>query len=360
MNRLIILFLIILPPVIKAQNLKGVEPVFQIQTEVKSTPVKDQGKSGTCWAFATISFLESELIRMGKGEYDLSEMFIVRNTYPLKCENYLRLHKHANLSSGGQAHDVLNVIKSNGIVPEEVYKGIQYPSTLHHHEELDDVMKSLSDILFSQKKNNSSMGLKLINNVLDLYLGPLPTQFSYKGKDYSPQTFCTSLDIIPENYIEITSYSCYSFYTFIDLQIPDNWSHSLYLNIPIDEMMEIIDLALKKNYSLCWDGDVSGNDFSSKNGIGLIDFNVHPKITQEIRQITFDQLTTTDDHLMHIIGIAYDQFGNKYYKVKNSWGTNNKYSGYWYLSENYMRLHTVAIMLNKNALPEKINKLLSN
>lgn len=357
-NNLVLLLVLLLPFYGSAQNLFNGEPVFQTDIEVKSTSVKDQANSGTCWAFATISFIESELLRMGKGEYDLSEMYIVRNTYPVKCENYLRLHKTANLGSGGQAHDVLNAIKRDGLVPEEVFKGIQYPSAGHNHEELDAVLKAVSDVLFSQKKNDATLGINLINNILDLYLGKKPETFMFKNKAYSPKSFWESFGIDVNDYVEFTSYSCYPFNSFIDLQIPDNWSHDKYYNIPIDDLMAVIDLALQKGYSVCWDGDVSGSDFSSKKGIATLDISVYPKVTQENRQASFDHLSTTDDHLMHIVGIAHDQYGNKYYKVKNSWGTDNKYNGFWYLSEFYVRLNTVAVMVNKNALPEKINKII--
>ncbi len=351
---------------------------FETIVEVETTPVKDQHRSGTCWAFATISFLESELIK-SKGEvYDLSEMYVIRETYPEKAVQYVRMHGNVNFGPGGQAHDVTNVIKKYGIVPENVYPGLEIGEEKHNHGEMDAVLKAMLKAIISKKGGKiTPVWLKAYNAVLDVYLGKVPENFEYEGKSYTAKSFAQNLNIDPDDYIEITSFTHHPFYKKIELEIPDNWSGDEYYNVPVDDLINIMNHALENGYSIAWDGDVSEKDFMFKKGVATVpqkerndkkknekdSANLFPgseiEVTQLMRQQAFDNYTSTDDHLMHITGIAKDQFGNKYYITKNSWAEDsNDHGGYLNLSEPYIRLKTIAIMINKNALPANIKKRL--
>jgi bleomycin hydrolase len=347
-NKLAILLVL----VIAFQNIYAQDSLtFKTIYEVKTSSVKNQQRSGTCWAFAAISFVETELIRMGKSEYDLSEMYMVRNVYPVKADNFIRMHGKANFSAGGQAHDVLNAMSRVGIVPESVYKGLNYGKDYHDHSELDDYLTVITkEALKKKRKSRSTMSEELLQATLNEYLGPVPERFNYEGNSYTPQSFLSFLDFDPEDYVEITSYKNYPYHAYSVLQVPDNWSYDSYYNLPLDEFMKVIDNALKKGYSVCWDGDVSGQ-FERSTGIARLEEGV--VIDQDARQQAFDAFESTDDHLMHIVGIAKDQHGRKYYITKNSWGTDHKYKGFWYMSEQYVRLHTVAVLVHKDVLPKK-------
>lgn len=376
--------------ILQAQNKKsGYEftPIKQIET----TSVKDQGSSGTCWSYATTSFLETELIRLGKGKHDLSEMYFVRLVYPQKAEKYIRYHGLANFGQGGQAHDVTNQIEKYGFVPEAAYTGLNYGTDYHQHGELEKNLKSTLDNSLANKKTYTGKNFYIFNSILDTYLGKLPKKFEYKGKEYTPPSFAKEMGINPNDYIELTSYTNYPFYKKVELEIPDNWSHDYYYNLPIDELMEVINNAFDKGYSVNWDGDVSSPGFSHSNGVAIVPednpknmegnerlkweklsrrekkqllFNFdapkkEKKITQEYRQKTFDNFQTTDDHLMHLVGKAKDQTGTIYYITKNSWAENsNKFGGYLYMSESYIRLNTTAIQVHIDVLPKKIKEKL--
>lgn len=358
---------------------KGEEDAYKFEMihQVKTTPVKNQAKTGTCWSFATTSFIETELLRMGKGEHTLSPMWFVRHAYPVKAQKFVRYSGTSNFSVGGQAHDVMNVIRQKGMIPEANYKGINIGEEEHNHGEMADVLES---IVSSVKRNKGGKitprWQEVFESAVNIYLGTPPTKFDYVGRNFTPKSFCDSLGFNPDNYVELTSYTHHPFYSKFDLEIPDNWSHDQYYNIPINEMIALIDTALAQGYSVLWDGDVSEKNFDRKKGIAIIpqeeisdeakDDDEKPEepvkekfITQEMRQETFDNQTTTDDHLMHITGRAKDQRGYDFYYVKNSWGTKDKkYDGYWYMSEIYIRLKTVAIMVHKNAIPDWLkNKL---
>ena len=357
---------------------KKEKPVYQFKTvtEVKRTPVKNQYRTGTCWCFSTVSFLESELLRTGKEETDLSEMFVVRHTYPHKAINYIRLHGKANHTQGGQSHDVIDQIRRYGIVPEEVYPGMNIEEGRHNHGEMSAVIGAVADAVLKRRgKRVTPRWLEAYKAVLDVYLGTPPETFTYKGKNYTPKSFASDyLALNLDDYIELTSYTHHPFYKKCRLEIPDNWTYNDdYYNLPIDDLEKVVDHALKSGYSLVWDGDVSEKDFSSrKTGYGIVPLEdwedkttaqrekkitapVKEKtVTQEMRQKTFDNLTTTDDHLMHIVGIARDQVGTKFYLTKNSGGTDRKNGGYVYMSASYFRLKTTVIMINKQALPGDI------
>jgi len=353
---------------------------FKVKTEVKRTPVKDQSRTGTCWCFATISFLESEYLRLENSDKDinLSEMYVVRNTYPHKADNYVKLHGKANFGQGGQSHDVINQIKRYGIVPEKVYNGMNIGKDYHDHSEMGRVLKGMLEGLLNKRwRDTLTLNWKeAFESVLDVYLGKVPSpseEFEYNGKKYTPKSFVTDyLGLNMDNYIELTSFSAYPYYEQCRLEVPDNWTYNdEYYNIPIDVIEKIVDEAVKNGYSVAWDGDVSEEFFSSrKAGIAIVPEDdklkledikkpvKEKKITQEMREKTFLNFSTTDDHLMHIVGIAFDQNGTKFYLTKNSGGTDRKYEGYVYISSPYLRLKTIAIMVNKDSLPSNIkNKL---
>ena len=368
-------------------------PGYEFTTVVshKATPVKDQSSTGTCWCFATASFMESELLRMGKGEYDLSEMFIVRQKYMNQMEdNYLRRGK-GNIGEGSLAHTFKNAYKQVGIVPEEAYSGLIDGNKEHNHGALSRYFKALVDANIASKKRTPHY-YTLINNLFDTYLGKLPEKFTYKGKEYTPQSFTESLGLNMDDYIELTSFTHKPYYEMFSPEVPDNWENQPMYNLPLDELIETIDYALNKGYTVCWDGDVSEQGFSFKNGVAInpqvedvkdysttdrARFESMPKyqrldevfkfehpypeiaVTPEIRQEGYEKFVTTDDHLMHITGIAKDQNGTKYYITKNSWGAeSNKSGGYLNMSESYVRAKTICVMVHKDSLPKELKQKL--
>ncbi len=373
-----IFVLLIIPLSVFSQKDKKSAYKFTETIRIKDTPVKNQQRSGTCWSFAAISFLETELLRTKDEEFDLSEMFFVHLAYQQKAKDYVQLHGKSNFSEGGQAHDVTNLIEKYGAVSEDVYHGLEYGGKIHIHTEMEAVMKAMLNIYVSNPNNKlSTVWFDAIASVLNIYMGKIPEKFKYNNIDYSPLSFSKHLNIKKDDYIELTSLNLNPYYQQFILKIPDNWSKDLYYNLPINDFMQTIDNALENGYSICWDGDVSEKCFSFKNGVAIVpekswndlsekerkdlfqSIVAEKEITQESRQKTYDNYTTTDDHLMHIIGIAKDQNGNKYYITKNSWGkSSNLFNGYLYMSESYVKLKTIAIMIHKDALPENIvNKL---
>ncbi len=339
--------------------------------DIKVTPVKDQARTGTCWCFATVSFLEAELIRQGKGEYDLSEMFIVRNNYTDRIfDNYLRQGR-GNINPGSIAHMATKAIAKYGIVPESVYTGINYDSDSHNHGDLSSYLKGIADVSI-QLKNLSPEYNKLIKSLFDIYLGEVPESFQYNGKTYTPQSFAKMLGLDDmSDYIELTSFSHHPFYQQIPLEIPDNWDHERLWNVPLDDFMAIIDNALLNGYTVAWDGDLKSGEFQHNRGIAICpepkDFAEAVKlekvyqdrvVTQENRQADFEHFQTVDDHLMHLTGLFKDQNGNYFYKTKNSWGEgrNPEMKGYLYMSRAYVQMRVISIMVHRDAIPKDIRK----
>jgi len=351
---------------------------FKIEKKNPATSVKSQGRTGTCWCFSTISMLESELIRMGKGEIDLSEMFVVRHTYPLKAESYVRLHGNTTFGQGAYFHDVMDQIRRYGIVPEEVYTGKNIGEKKHNHSEMGSVLKAILDAVL--KRGGSRLTprwMDAFEALLDVYLGKPPEKFTYKGKSYTPKSFVSDyLGINPDDYVEFTSYTHHPFYQKCRLEVPDNWSfNSNFYNVPIEDLEKIIEYSLKNGYTVVWGGDVSNRDFSTtKTGYGIVpkkDWEEKTRaerekkitepveekeVSQELRQKYFDNFTATDDHGMHIVGLARDQKGNRFYYTKNSHGKDRKFGGYVYLSRPYVLLYGLAIMVNKNGVPPEIRE----
>ena len=330
---------------------------------VACSAIKDQERTGTCWSFATASFLESELLRLHNKSIDLSEMYHVYATYQDKAQNYLLRQGKANFSQGSLSHDVINALARRGAVPESAFSGRPEGMKLHDHSELVAALKGLLDGL-NKRKELSPYWPKAVAAVLEVYMGEVPASFSYEGKTYTPESFAAMLDLDPKDYLSLTSYSHRPFYQPFVLELPDNYSNGAYQNIPLKELEAVVDHALKNGFSIAWDGDVSEKGFNHNEGLALIPLKARKDlwtkpgpemtITQELRQSTFESKATTDDHLMHIVGIAYDQKGTKYYKIKNSWGDDNAYKGYLYLSQAYFQLKTVGILLHQDAIPAEI------
>lgn len=347
---------------------------FKIVKELEATPVKHQFKTGTCWAFSTSSFLESELLRMGKGSHDLSEMFVVRHIYPQKIRNYVRFHGRAQFGAGSLAGDLMRVVRQQGIVPDSVYSGLHAGQSLHNHQEMDAVLKAALDALVANPgKKLSKAWPEAFDGILDAYLGDVPASFTYRGKQYTPRSFADEMGIRPDDYVEFTSYSHHPYYQKFSLKLPDNWYGNSYYNVPLDEFMSVVDTAIDNGYTLGWDGDVSESSYHRERGIATLpkrdwdqrtkkeksDICLAPEpemvVTQEVRQEHYDNYTTNDDHLMHVTGIAKDQNGTKYYIIKNSAGTKDRGNeGFVYASESYFRSKTISVLVHKDAVPETL------
>jgi bleomycin hydrolase len=348
---------------------------FTMKKEMAYTPVKNQASSSTCWCFSGISMFESELLRMGKKPYDLSEMFIVRHTYENKALMYARMHGSSSFAGGGEYGDLLNGCREAGLVPDNIYPGLNYGEVKHNHNEMDASLKGFMDAVIKSQKLTTAWFAGL-NGILDAYLGKIPGSFNYEGKLYTPESFFKELGLNPDDYVLLTSFNHHPFYKPFMLELPDNWAAGHFYNLPMDEFMQVIDNSVTNGYTVAWASDMSDKGFSMKQGVAIIPeknwnemseeevlkaFNgPHPEkvITQELRQKEFDNFSTTDDHGMHIIGLATDQSGNTFYKVKNSWGIVGKYDGFIFVSKPYIMLRTTNIMVNKNAIPAAIAKKL--
>ncbi len=338
------------------------ESDFTIINQVKTTPVKDQQLTGTCWSFATTSFLETEALRIKKKAFNLSPLFFVYYTYIDKGNDYVRHHGNFNFAEGGQAHDVMNVLKKHGVMPLSDYAGKKYELDYLDHSLMDKNLHSVvKNTVDGFKEVLSPTWIVSFKGILDAHMGVPPEKVVYKKKTYSSTDFSKNVvGINPDDYIEITSYTHHPYYEFIDLELPDNWSHDKYFNVPIDELMHIMNNALEKGYSFVWDGDVSEKKWNNKKATAKLrkidKQRIEKSDVQTYRQKTFDNYTTTDDHLMHITGKAKNAKGKIFYLTKNSWGDYSKYKGYLYMSEDYVKIKTVAILVHKDAIPKSIMK----
>ena len=361
---------------------------FTTVKEIKVTPVKNQHRTGTCWSFSGVGMIEAELLRIGKGEVDLSEMFIVNHSYKDKADKYVRLHGLINFAQGGSFADVLYVFKHYGAMPGELYKGLEYGEDSHVHNELAEVATSYVKAIVSNKNGKlSPVWKKGFDAIIDAYLGKIPEKFTYKGKQYTPKSYGESLGLNFDDYVSLTSFTHHPFYAPFAIEIEDNWRWAESYNIPLNELMEVIDNAINSGYTLAWGTDVSEKGFT-RNGLGIAadvkaletsgsdqarwvglsrsakDEELRKmieqpgckeiKVTQELRQQGFDNFQTTDDHGMLLYGIARDQTGRKYYMVKNSWGTDTKYKGIWYVTEAFVAYKTINVAVHKDALPKAL------
>lgn len=370
----------------KSNKETKIEPYkFETIIENPITSVKNQASTGTCWCFSGISFFESEILRATGDEYDLSEMFVVSNAYYDKALKYVRMHGHLNFGPGSSFSDVLTVLKTYGIVPESEMKGLNYGTNHHVHFEMDEILKGIVNGLIKNPNKKLSKAWKTgFRDMTAAYLGKIPKTFSIKEKEYTPKSYMESLGIDLNNYIDITSWMHHPFYETMVIEVPDNWRGHTAYNVPLDDMINIIDNAIDNGYTIAWASDVSEDGFtgagiavvpdiaktmqgsdearwiggSKANSIPLYVQTPCPEleITQELRQEGFDDYSTTDDHGMHIFGKAKDQNGTEYYMVKNSWGNVGPYNGIWYVSKSYVRYKTTDIVVNKNAIPAEIRE----
>lgn len=380
--------LCLLPGVSFAQAEKKDSTVFTVVKENPITPVKDQNQSGTCWAYSSLGFLESELLRMGKGEHDLCESFLVYHTYMDRADKAIRTHGDVSFSQGGSFYDAIYCLKNYGIVPQDAMPapGTPYGDSLFNFNQLSNVTTAYVEaIAKSNAKKINPVWKKDLNCMYENYFGKLPEKFTYKGKEYTPQSYAKSLGLNPDDYVSLTSFTHYPFYSKFIIEVQDNWRWAESYNLPLDEFMEVMDQAVRNGYSFAWGADVSEKGFSRQgiatvpdtkatadkigsdaarwtgtNGKGVTpaDAKGEKVITQEMRQLGYDNWETTDDHGMIIYGLAKDQNGKEYFMMKNSWGVYGPYKGLWYVSKPYVAYKTMNILINKHAIPAKIAKKL--
>lgn len=371
----------------KLTNAEGSEYEFEVIRSLDRDEVANQGRTGTCWSFSSLSFFEAEVKRITGRDVALSPMYVVHHTYEDKAEKYVRMHGNLNFAAGGAFHDVAYVIEEYGIVPKEVYTGKDEAAKRHDHGEMDAVLKAAVDAILKRKKPSDKWD-DMISGILDNYLGELPETFEYDGKTVTPKEFAGTMGLNMDDYVSITSFTHHPFYETFDIEVPDNWMSKASYNLPLEEMMEVFNNAVDNGYSIAWGSDVSEKGFNYRAGLAVMpkdqstlsvkgkdnkNFNnagafkygeafkkpvEELEITQELRQKAFDNYETTDDHGMHIIGVAKDQNGKRYYIVKNSWGKTNQCDGYFYASEAFVEYKTINFLVHKDALPKKISKKL--
>lgn len=368
--------------VIQAQektNKKGSEYKFTTVKNLDASAVQNQNSTGTCWSFSSLSFFESELMRLGKGkDYNFSEMFVARKAYPLKADNYMRMHGRTNFGEGGGFPDVLNVLKRYGMMPEQAYTGKKDPSAPHNHKLMETTLKNVLSVTADDNvtKIDFESLHNSVENICDNFLGKVPEKFDYNGKSYTPKTYAEATGINPDDYVFLTSFTHHPYYQKFALEVPDNWNWELMYNVTLQELQETMSNAIMTGYTFAWAADVSERYFLFNDGIALVpekplsamtdeerkSLAIKPTkqlaITPEIRQKAFDNFETQDDHGMHVVGLFRDQHNTPFYLVKNSWGTGNECDGYFYASENYLLYKTTSIMLHKKALPVTLAKKL--
>ena len=386
MKKTALLFGMILPLMVSAQDdlIKKLDKnesdsakkkfEFKHIVDLDNTSVKNQGSSGTCWSYSTNSFLESEMVRMGKKPVDIAEIFTARCVYKEKAENYVRMHGAFSYGDGGACHDVINMYAKYGALPQSVYSGLNYGTEKNRFGEMQGILKGMLNVVVKNPNRKLTPNWKkAFDAVLDVYLGEVPETFTYEGKLYTPKTFAKHVvGINPGDYMEFSSFMYQPYYKKTMLWVPDNWSLDKVYNVPFGDIITIIDNAVKNGYTVAWATDVSEKYFSWKNGVAFVPgkewadmdkeerkvlFNGpqdEREITEKMRQEAFDNYTTTDDHGMHIVGIAEDQNGREYYIVKNSWGEKNDYKGYIYVTKAFVQYKTTAFLLHKGGVPNYV------
>jgi bleomycin hydrolase len=349
-----------------AQSDKPVLYSFEKEKRIPCGEVENQCNTGTCWSFATISFMESEIMRKSNLKIDLSEMHPVRWCYQKKVESYVLYQGKQQIGPGGLSHDVLYVMNQSGLMPESALKGTQTTSGIYDHGSVDDTLAKYATSIVAMSPLKSPNWRTNVGAMLDEQVGKIPSEFTYEEKKYTPQSFLKYTGLSADDYISITSFTHHPYYRSFVLEVPDNWSKGSFMNVPLDEMVKIIDHALEKGYSIAWDADVSEPGFLFERGLGLlladkesVDNKIPMKelaVSAERRQLEFENYSTTDDHLMHMMGYANGPDGKRYYIIKNSWGTANPYKGYQYISTPYVAMKTVGIVLHKDAIPADIRE----
>ena len=371
----------------KDSTKKSSEYEFTVIKENPITSIKDQYRSGTCWCFSALSFLESEIMKeKGIDSLDLSEMFVVSRSYHDRGIKYVRLDGHLNFGAGSSFGDVLHVVKDYGIVPQEAMPGLNYGTEKPEHSEMDAALKGYVDaIVENPNRTLTTAWVNGLDGILSAYLGEIPSTFEVDGVEYTPETYRDYLGINPDDYVSLTSFTHHPFYSPFIIEVCDNWRWDASYNLPLDELMEVMYNAIDKGYTIAWGSDVSERGFTGSGVATVPDVDIKPgagsdqerwvgkeksdekqvettgeekQITQEMRQTEFDNKLTTDDHGMHIYGLAQDQNGNKFFMVKNSWGDAGKYEGIWYVSDAFVRYKTLNIVVHKDALPKDIKKKL--
>ena len=343
---------------------------FREVTNISTTSVKSQGSAGTCWSYSGNSFLETEMIRNGKQPVDLAEIFTARQVYLGKARNFVLFNGNLGLGDGGETHDVLNIFRKHGAMPQQAYTMEDYGKGVIKSSEFQEGFKAILDA-YGKNPSQQATWVKDVNAYMDEKLGKLPETFDYQGKSYTPQSFAKEVvGIEASDYLEFTNYKDSPYYEKMVLPVPDNWSYDMVYNVPMTELTDIIDYALSKGYTIAWSSDVSEPYFSWRNGVAFVPDmdlnNISPeqkktlfdgptaekKVTEDMRLEGLYNLTTTDDHAMQIVGVAKDQNGKDYYKVKNSWGETNDYKGYLYVTKAYVQLKSTGILLHKLGVPK--------
>ncbi|ACU58212.1 C1 family peptidase [Chitinophaga pinensis] len=354
-------------------NKEGSNYKFTVVKNLDAGDVENQGNTGTCWSFSGLSFFQAEALRNGKGkDVNLSEMFVVRRMYPLKAANYVRMHGKANFGEGGGFPDDLLCLRQYGLVPQSVYDGNRVKT--YNHAEMTALLEGVVKKIGATETTINPNWNKAVDGVLNAYIGDAPEKFEYNGKSYTSRTFAKDLGLDADDYVMVTSFTHHPYYEQFVLEVPDNWNWDKMYNVTLNDLTTIAENAIQNGYTIAWAADVSEKGFNFAQGLAIVPdvaaltpdqlqkaFTEPVKeltITPELRQQAFDNYETQDDHGMHIVGMAKDQNGKVFFRVKNSWGTANPGNGYFYASEPYFAYKTTSIMVNKKAIPADIAKKL--